>query len=96
MTVTLIYFCKYELQKDRNVCNVDITNVLYSVIIRRNKIVKFWIRDILIFRIITMGGDGTVCEVLTAVTKKLQGSNITDLQALDITIGHIPTGIYII
>ena len=39
-----------------------------------------------------MGGDGTVCQVLTAAAIKQQGTNATDLKPLDITIGVLPTG----
>ena len=44
------------------------------------------------FRVIVMGGDGTVCEVLNTAVMKQQGSNITDLKPINISIGVIPTG----
>ena len=39
-----------------------------------------------------MGGNGTVGEVLNAAVKKQQGSNITELRPLNISVGVIPTG----
>ena len=39
-----------------------------------------------------MGGDGTICQVLTAAAIKQHGEYCTDFNPLGITVGTIPTG----
>ena len=43
-------------------------------------------------RVVLLGGDGTVCQVLNAIVMQQQGNNVKELKPLNVTIGVIPTG----
>ena len=44
------------------------------------------------FRIIIMGGDGTICQAMTSAVIQEQGAYVDDIKPLNITLGTIPTG----
>ena len=48
------------------------------------------------FRVIIMGGDGTICQALTSAVIQEQGAYVDDIKPLNITMGTIPTGIQLL